>query len=207
MALRDFGISHNLTPDDYIPPELIELTHQVLTPEQFEELCSEYTDLRLELTSTGELIIMPGTGFGTGRRNSNLTYQLEAWARMDGTGACCDSGVVFVLPNGACRSPDGSWVKREKFEHLTSEEQERFGRFPPDFVVELRSQSDRLTPLRNKMLEWIENGVSLAWLIDPFKRKVYVYRPNEEVIILDNPESVSGGPLLPGFTLNMTELW
>jgi Uma2 family endonuclease len=208
MALRDFGMSHNLISSaDYIPPELIALTHQVVTPEQFEELCSEYTELRLELTSTGEIVIMPLTGFETGRRNSNLTYQVDAWTRLDGTGVCCDSNTAFVLPNNACRSPDTSWVKREKFEHLTADERERFARFSPDFVVELRSHSDRLTPLRNKMLEWIENGVSLGWLIDPFKRKVYVYRPNEELVILDNPETVSGDPLLPGFTLNLTELW
>ncbi|HEU4508233.1 MAG TPA: Uma2 family endonuclease [Pyrinomonadaceae bacterium] len=201
-------MSHNLTSSDYYsPPELIALTHEVLTPEQFEELCAEYSDLRLELTSTGELIIMPGTGFETGVRNADLTSQLSVWTKKDGTGVCCDSGVIFVLPNGACRSPDASWVRREKFEHLTTEERERFGRFSPDFVVELRSQSDRLTELRNKMLEWIENGVSLGWLIDPYKRKVYVYRPNEELIILDNPETISGDPLLPGFTLNLTELW
>ena len=208
MELTSFGVSHNLTPsdDDYIPPELIGL-REPITPEQFEELCSRNRKLRLELTSTGELIIMPPTGFETSRRNSNLTYQLEAWSRMDGTGVCCDSGVIFVLPNGACRSPDASWIKREKFEHLTKDERERFGRFSPDFVVELRSRSDRLTQLRNKMLEWIENGVSLGWLIDSFKRKVYVYRPNEELIIMDNPETVSGDPLLPGFTLNLTELW
>ena len=209
MELTSFEVSHNLTPsdDDYIPPELVELTHQVVTPEQFEELCSEYTELRLELTSTGELIIMPPTGFETGVRNADLTYQIMAWTKKDGSGVCFDSSTGFILPNGACRSPDGSWVKRENFEHLTADERERFARFAPDFVVELRSHSDRLTQLRNKMLEWIENGVSLGWLIDPFKRKVYVYRPNEKLIILDNPETVSGDPLLPGFTLNLTELW
>ncbi|HEX5876194.1 MAG TPA: Uma2 family endonuclease [Pyrinomonadaceae bacterium] len=201
-------MSRNLTSaDPCIPPELIALTHQVFTPEQFEELCAEYTELPLELTSTGEIVIMPLTGVETGRRNANLTYQLELWSRTDSTGFCCDSNTAFVLPNNACRSPDAAWVKREKLEHLTKDERERFGRFSPDFVVELRSRSDRLTELRNKMLEWIENGVSLAWLIDPFKRKVYVYRPNEELVILDNPESVSGDPLLPGFTLDLTELW
>ena len=207
MELTRSGMSHNLTPsDDYIPPELIGLRGPI-TPDQFEELCSLNRKLRLELTSTGELIIMPPTGAETGRRNSNLTYQLEAWARTDGTGVCFGCDTMFVLPNGACRSPDASWFKREKYEHLTRDERERFGRFSPDFVVELRSHSDRLTELRSKMLEWIENGASLGWLIDPFKRKVYVYQPNEEVIILDNPETVSGDPLLPGFKLNLTELW
>ena len=207
MALRDFGMSHNPTRSDYyIPPELMDL-REPITPEQFEELCGLNRKLRLELTSTGEVIIMPPTGADTGRRNSSLTFQLELWARTDGTGVCFGCDTAFVLSNGACRSPDAAWVKREKFEHLTTDERKRFARFSADFVVELRSKSDRLTELRNKMLEWIENGASLGWLIDPFKRKVYVYQPNEEVIILDNPETVSGDPLLPGFTLNLTELW
>lgn len=207
MALRDFGMSHDPTRSDYyIPPELIGLRGPI-TPEQFEELCSLNRKLRLELTSTGEVIIMPPTGADSGRRNSSLTFQLELWARTDGSGVCFDSSTGFVLRNGACRSPDTAWVKREKFEQLTTDERKRFARFSADFVVELRSDSDTLTELRDKMLEWIENGVSLGWLIDPLKRKVYVYRPNEEVIILDNPETVSGDPLLPGFALNMTELW
>lgn len=207
MALSDIRMSHNLTPsDDYIPPELIGL-REPITPDQFEELCRLNRKLRLELTSTGEVVIMPPTGAETGVRSADLTYQLMAWTRKDGTGVCFGCDTMFILPNNACRSPDVAWVKREKFEHLTAEERERFARFSPDFVVELRSHSDRLTELRNKMLEWIENGVSLGWLIDPFKRKVYVYRPNEEIIILDNPETVSGDPLLPGFTLNLTELW
>jgi Uma2 family endonuclease len=207
MELTRFGVSHNLTTsDDDIPPELIGL-REPMTPEQFEEICSQHRKLRLELTSTGELIIMPPTGFETSRRNSNLIYQLEAWARTDGSGVCCDSAVIFVLSNGACRSPDASWVKREKFEHLTKEEKERFGRFSPDFVIELRSRTDRLPPLRNKMVEYMENGASLGWLIDPFERRVYVYQPHQDPAILENPETVSGEPLLPGFTLNVTELW
>ncbi len=207
MALRDFGMSHDPTRSDYyIPPELIGLRGPI-TPEQFEELCSLNRKLRLELTSTGEVIIMPPIGADSGMRNADLIYQLMAWTKKDGTGVCFSCDTMFVLSNGACRSPDAAWVKREKFEHLTADERKRFARFSADFVAELRSASDTLTELRNKMLEWIENGVSLGWLIDPYKRKVYVYRPNEELIILDNPETVSGDPLLPGFTLNLTELW
>ena len=201
-------MSQNLTQaDEYIPPELIELTHQSITPEQFERLCAEYTDLRLELTSTGELIVMPPTGFKTGRRNSNLTYQLEAWARTDGIGLCVDSSTGFALPNGAIRSPDAAWVKREKCDSLTEQQMERFVPLCPDFVVELRSRSDSLTQVRAKMVEYLENGASLGWLIDPFKRQVYIYQPDRELVILENPETVSGDPLLPGFTLNVTELW
>ena len=201
-------MAHNLTQaDEYIPPELIGLTHQFVTAEQFKKLCRTYSDLRLELTSTGELIVMPGTGFETGVRNANLTSQLAVWTTKDGSGFCCDSGTIFALPNGAMRSPDASWVRREKLDRLTEQERERFGPFCPDFVVELRSPSDRLTQVRGKMLEYIENGALLGWLIDPFERCVYVYKPDQEVVILENPETVSGEPLLPGFTLNLTALW
>jgi Uma2 family endonuclease len=203
-------MARNLTQikdDAYIPPELIALTHEPVTPEQFEELCREYRKLRLELTSTGELIVMPPAGSQTGRRNAHLTYQLEAWCRQDGTGVSFASCAGFTLPNGAIRSPDASWIKREKWDSLTEQQKERFGPFCPDFVAELSSPSDRLSELRNKMVEYMENGASLGWLIDPLKRQVYVYRPNEEVVILENPEIVSGDPLLPGFKLDLTQIW
>ncbi|HKP82140.1 MAG TPA: Uma2 family endonuclease [Pyrinomonadaceae bacterium] len=200
-------MARNLTqPDAHIPPDLIGLTQSV-TPEQFERLCQEYRDLRLELTSTGELIVMPGTGFQTGRRNSNLTYQLTAWTIKDDSGVCCDSSTIFALPNGARRSPDASWVEREKLDSLSERQKEGFAPICPEFVVELRSPSDSLPTLHSKMLEYIANGASLGWLIDPFKRRVYVYRPDEELVTLENPEVVSGDPLLPGFKLKMDELW
>ena len=200
-------MAHNLTqPDALIPPDLIGLTHTV-TPEQFERLCRKYSELRLELTSTGELIVMPGSGFETGRRNSNLTYQLTAWTMKDGSGVCCDSSTIFALPNGARRSPDASWVKREKVDGLSERQKKGFAPICPDFVAELRSESDSLASLQRKMLEYIANGASLGWLIDPLKRRVYVYRPNEELLVLENPQVVSGDPLLPGFVLEMQRLW
>ena len=201
-------MAHNLTQtDEHIPAELMELTHQSVTPEQFEQLCVEYSELRFELTSTGELIVMPPTGFETGRRNSNLTYQLEAWARTDGTGICFGSSAGFTLPNGAIRSPDASWAKRDQWELLANEQRKGFGPFCPDFVVELRSVSDRLPALREKMVEYLENGASLGWLIDPIERRVCIYRPAQEPLILENPETVSGDPKLAAFTLHVTELW
>jgi len=201
-------MAHNLTQaDEFIPAELIELTHQLVTPEQFEELCIEYDELRLELTSTGELIVMPGTGGRTGARNANLTIQLGVWALKDGTGISFDSSTMFALPNGARRSPDGSWVKRERWDSLTARQKDGFVPMCPDFVVELRSPSDRLTKLRAKMVEYVENGASLGWLIDPLERRVYVYQPDREPVVLVDPVSVSADPLLPGFTLNATELW
>jgi len=196
-----------ITPDEYIPRELVELTHRSVTPEQFERLCSEYSDWRLELTSSGELIVMPGTGGLTGIRNSNLTYQLEAWSQIDGTGVCFDSSTIFALPNQARRLPDASWVKRERWDSLTERQQETFPPICPDFVVELRSPTDRLPTLCDKMLEYLENGALLGWLIDPFEFRVYVFRPDHELVILENPDTVSADPLLPGFTLNVMKLW
>lgn len=200
-------MAHNLTQaDEYLPPELIGLCDPI-TPEQFEELCRKYTELRLELTSTGELVIMPPTGSETSVRNADLTVQLGVWTKRDGTGVCFESSNMFALPSGARRSPDASWCTREKWESLTRRQKQGFAPICPDFVVELRSPSDRLPQLRNKMVEYIENGASLGWLIDPLEFRVYVYRPNHEVEILEHPESVSGDPLLPGFTLNLVELW
>jgi Uma2 family endonuclease len=202
-------MARNLTQldDAYIPPELLVLMHGTVTPEQFEQLCAEYDTWRLELTSTGELIVMPGTSLRTGRRNSNLTRQLDEWTEKDGTGVCFDSSAMFTLPNNAKRSPDASWVRRQKWESLSEAQQDSFSPICPDFVVELRSKTDRLPDLLKKMSEYIANGTSLGWLIDPHKRRVYVYRPENEVVILDKPDKVSGEPLLPGFELDLTKLW
>jgi Uma2 family endonuclease len=207
--MKSFPLTHNLThaDDAYIPPELIDLTHQLVTPKQFEQLCARYRELRLELTSTGELIVMTGTGGETGRSNADLTYQLVVWTKRDATGVCFDSSTMFALPNDSRRSPDASWIRRDRWDSLTPRQKKRFVPLCPDFVAELRSPSDRLPVLFDKMSEYIANGASLGWLIDPSTRRVYVYRPNEEVVLLENPQSVSGEPLLPGFTLNLTELW
>ena len=207
--INRFPTAHHLTRTDdaYIPPELIALTHRTVTPEQFEQLCAEYDDWRLELTSTGELIVMPGTSLRTGRRNANLTAQLTVWTEKDATGVCFDSSAILTLPNKARRSPDASWVRREKWDSLSETQQDSFAPICPDFVVELRSRSDRLRVLLNKMSEYVSNGVSLGWLIDPYKRQVYVYRPYNEIAILNNSETLSGDPLLPGFKLDLTKLW
>ena len=201
-------MAHNLThADEYIPAELIGLMDQFVTPEQFEELCRKYSELRLELTSTGELIVMPPTGSETSVSNADLTSQLRVWTKKDGSGICFESSNMFALPSGARRSPDASWIKREKWESLTKRQKQGFAPLCPDFVVELRSLTDRLTTLRKKMVEYIENGVSLGWLIDPLEFRVYVYTPHHEVVILESPESVSADPLLPGFTLNLIDIW
>ena len=140
-------------------------------------------------------------------RNSDLNCQLGIWTINDGTGVCFDSSTGFTLPNNACRSPDASWVRREKWDSLSERQQKGFAPICPDFVAELRSESDSLASLQRKMLEYIANGASLGWLIDPLKHRVYVYRPNEELLVLENPEVVSGDPLLPGLELKTDGLW
>ena len=188
-------------------PFTVNLKSIRLTSAQFEQLCRDNRDLRLELTFEGELIVMPPAGSKTGLRNARLNQRLANWADIDGTGLCFDSSTGFVLPNGAKYSPDSAWIRRSRWDALTNQQQEGFAPLCPDFVVELRSQSDSLSRLQNKMQEYIENGAQLGWLIDPLKRQVYVYRHEHEVEVLTDPEVVSGNPLLQGFTLQLAELW
>ncbi len=178
-----------------------------LSEDEFFEFCMLNKDLRIELTGAGDLIIMSPTGGKTGIRNFELIGSFWTWTKQDGTGKGFDSSTVFSLPNGAKRSPDLSWVRNERWNQLSEREQERFPPLCPDFVVELRSKSDSLRVLRNKMQEYIENGAQLGWLIDPFKKKVYVYRPQMAVEVFDNPSNISGEPLLRGFTLDVHSLW
>src|ERR671938_1848065 len=150
-----------------------------LTDEQFLQLCADNEDLRLELTAAGELVIMPPTGLMTGWRNSRLTQRLATWAEQDGTGLAFDSSTLFTLPNGAKRSPDASWVRRNRWEALSGEQREGIGPFCPDFVSDLRSPSDRISTLQDKMAEYIDHGAQLGWLIDPYDRRGHIYRPGQ----------------------------
>ena len=192
---------------EFSAPLKLKVRATCLTAEQFARLCQENPDLRIELSAQGELLIMPPTGAGTGRRNSRLTRHLDTWAEADGTGVAYDSSSMFTLPNGAVRSPDASWVQRARWEALSPEQQEGFAPLCPDFVVELRSPSDRLSELQEKMLKYIDNGTHLGWLIDPSDKRVYLYRAGQSVEVLDDPALLSGDPVLPGFTLPVHELW
>ncbi len=178
-----------------------------INDDEFEIFCRHNPDVEIELTKEGELVIMPPTGGETGIRNFSLIGLFFNWVEKDQSGIAFDSSTVFKLPNGAKRSPDLSWIKNERWETLSKDERVKFPPLCPDFVVELRSPSDSLKNLQNKMSEYLENGASLGWLIDPSERKVYVYRPNVEMEILENPTEVSGEPLLENFTLTMTKIW
>lgn len=178
-----------------------------ISDEHFEEICRKNRNLRIEQTSEGELIIMPPTLPDTGWRNSDLNTDVNIWNRKSKNGIVFDSSTYFTLPNGARRSPDVTWLRREKWEKLTAEQRKKVSRIIPDFVIELRSSSDSLKSLQDKMQEYIENGVSLGWLIDPQKRKVHIYRENGKTEILDNPETVSGEDVLQGFELKVIDIW
>jgi Uma2 family endonuclease len=183
-------------------PQTFKVTH-----EQFQQIAAVNRDLRLERTATGELIVMPPTGSDTGKRNLDIEGQVWLWNRQTKLGVAFNSSTGFQLPNGADRSPDASWVKLERWQTLTAKEQEGFAPICPDFVVELRSKSDNMEPLREKMREYIANGARLGWLIDRKNKKVEIYRHDRDVEILDNPSTVSGEDVLPGFILDLTDVW
>ena len=191
-----------------ILPIVLELSPLIeLTEEQFAEFCSLNRDLHIERTSTGELEIMAPAFSETGNRQSKITTQLEIWTSRDGSGMAFAPPAGFTLPNGAIREPDASWIARSRLAALTPEQRSGFYDICPDFVAELRSDTDPLGVLRAKMREYMDNGARLGLLIDPQERRVYIYRPDSEVETLENPESVSADPVLPGFTLDLTEVW
>ena len=182
--------------------------HLQMTDDQFFEFCQINRDFRIERNQLGELIIMPPTGGTTSNRNFSIAGHLYIWSEQDGTGICFDSNGGFKLSTGAERSPDASWMKLSRWNTLSQEEQDKFVPICPDFIIELRSPSDNLKPLQEKMAEYMkEPGIQLGWLIDRKNRKVYIYRPNQAVEILDNPATISGEPVLPGFILNLSKVW
>ena len=178
-----------------------------LTEDQFFAFCQANQDLRIERTSSGDIIIMPPEGGGSGYRSSELVAQLRNWARHDRSGVAFGSSTGFMLPNGAVRSPAAAWVRKERLRPLNLEQKEKFLPLCPDFVAEVRSPSDRLADQRGKMTEYLENGARLGWLLDPQARDVYVYRPGARVQRLRNPGAVAAGQELPGFVLDVAAIW
>jgi Uma2 family endonuclease len=191
-----------------IPLEIPDSIALQVTPEQFEVLAIANQDLQLERTAQGELIVNPPTGGESGKRNLKISVQFGNWVEEnEELGEGFDSSTGFTLPDGAIRSPDASWVSRERWESLTPEQKKGFVPLCPDFVIELRSESDSLATLQTKMCEYIDNGTRLGWLIDPRNRRVEIYRPATEVEGLVNPIALSGEEVLPGFILNLKRVW
>ncbi len=179
-----------------------------VTQEQFAALAASNRELQLERTAKGELIVNPPTGWETGKRNWSISGELYIWWRNAGEpGEAFDCSTGFILPNGANRSPDASWISQERWDALTDAQKGTFPNICPDFVVELRSGYDALKPLQEKMQEYMENGAKLGWLIDPQSKIVEVYRAGLAVEILSNPTELSGEEVLPGFVLNMRRVW
>jgi Uma2 family endonuclease len=174
-----------------------------LTDRLFLRLCGANPDLRLERTADGGLIIMPPAGSDTGGRNLKISQQLANWVDSSGLGIAFDSSTGFTLPNGAIRSPDASWVERDRWDALTPDEQRGFAPLCPDFVVELRSPTDRLGEVRKKMREYRAQGARLGWLIDPKRKVVEIYRPSRRAEHLTAPATLSGEDVLPGFILSL----
>jgi Uma2 family endonuclease len=195
-----------LTLDEAFLPAT--LTAPPMTDEQFAEFCAEHPDLWFETTAEGELIVMPANFPFTGSQNQEIGAQLRNWARIDGRGVAVDSSGGFVLPNGARRSPDASWMPKSELRQLNQQTRRRaYWHFCPAFVIELRSHSDRLRTLRAKMREYIENGAQLGWMIDPETETVEVYRPGREPELLADLESLAGEGPVDGFVLDLRTVW
>lgn len=178
-----------------------------LSDAELYELCAGNPELRIERTAEGNLIVMTPAGGASGHRNLEIAAALAVWSRRDGTGVGFDSSAGFLLPNGAMRAPDAAWVLRSRLEPLSTEAKERFLPLCPDFVIELKSPSDRLSDLQAKMEEYRANGARLGWLVDPQERQVHVYRPGRAVEVLRDPAKVLGDPELPGFVLDLEPVW
>ena len=198
------------TPENQILPLNLPLSIGLyVTQEQFAILAVANRDLKLERNARGELIVNPPTGWETGQRNLSISGQLYRWyEENENLGKAFDSSTGFILPNGATRSPDASWVSAAKWNALTAQQKrETFAPVCPDFVVELRSGTDNLKPLQEKMTEYMENGAKLGWLIDPKRKRVEVYREGKPVEVLDQPSELSGEAVLPDFVLKMHRIW
>ena len=178
-----------------------------LTDERLYLLCQANRELRFERTPQGELLLTAPTAGETGRRNAKLTQHLANWADMDGSGLVFDSSTGFVLPNGAMRSPDAAWLRHSRWESLRPDQKQTFIPLCPDFVIELHSGTDSLQALQDKLQEYLQNGALLGWLIDPLYRRVYVYRPGVPVERLEKVNAISGDPELPGFVLDLSQVW
>ena len=178
-----------------------------MSDEEFMRFCTANEPMRLEREPDGEITVMSPSGFETGRINSRITRLLDEWAETDGRGTVTDSNGGYALPDGSVRAPDAAWIKFGKVQPLSEEQQAGFPPVSPDFVIELRSPSDKPADLRRKMQWWLDNGVELGWLIDPYEKSVTIYRPGAEPEEHVNPTSVQGTGPVAGFELVLSRIW
>jgi len=195
-----------MTPFDW-PAQILLHLGAKMTDDEFFRFCDLNGNFRFERTSSGDLVIMTPTGGGSGHRNAKLTSRIDAWAEREGSGLVFDSSTQFKLPNGAIRSPDTSWILNSRWETLPEEDRERVAEIVPDFAADLRSPSDSLRGLQEKMLEYMEVGVRLGLLIDPHQKVAYLYRPGQDVERIDDPNTIDLSPELPGCKLKMRGIW
>ncbi len=183
------------------------INHPPMSDEDFAEFCSEHPDLFFEMTADGEIVIMPPPYTLTGVRCSEINGQLWYWNRMAQRGASVEATGGFVLPSGARRSPDAALTTHRRIVKVSAREMGRFWHVCPNFVVELKSDHDRLRAVRAKMREWIENGVELGWLIDPDRRAVEVFRAEAPPEILLGIDTIAGEGPVEGFVLDLKPVW
>ena len=195
LALNEIDLPIRLIPE------------RPLSDEELMRFCAANETLRVEREPNGEILVMTPAGFGTGKINGRITRCLVEWADADGRGAVTDSNGGYTLPDGSMRAPDAAWVRNDRWQALSEEDQSRFAPICPDFVIELRSPSDRLPDLQAKMEQWIANGAEVAWLIDPIEKAVTIYRPGDEPAVLTHPTSVQGTGPIAGFELVMSRIW
>lgn len=198
-------------PEEYFEDSnnlILDISFLGITDDIFYEVCERNQDYRFEMNADGKLVVLSYSTLEASRKKAKLNFQLRDWTKKDSVGIAFGSDGMFTMPNGAKRAPDAFWITKERYFALSeTEREEKFARIVPDFVIELRSKSDGIKKLKNKMLEYIENGVRLGWLIDPYEKRVYIYRGNGEIEILENPALVSGEDVLNGFELDLTEIW
>jgi Uma2 family endonuclease len=182
---------------------ILNIKNVELSDDQFYQLCQINEYYKFEQTAKDELIILPPSNLITGNREAELNGNLMIWNRQTKLGKVFSSSTVFTLPNGGKRSPDVAWIANERWDSLTIQEKEKFAKICPDSVIELRSRTDSLSQLQEKMQEYLNSGLRLGWLIDPQNQQVEIYRQNQSVEIVSLPTSLSGENVLPGFILEL----
>jgi Uma2 family endonuclease len=185
---------------------ILDLQSVGLTDDQFDRLCCDNSDFQIEMTADKQLIIMSPCFPETDRQNTRITQRLANWTEQDGTGVCFGPSAGFTLPNGAKRSPDAAWIRKSRWNRLTKEEKHTMTAICPDFVLELRSISNRLSELQEKMEEYIANGAKLGWLIDPIDNRATIYRTGQPPQVIENPAIIIGDPILKGFQFDFREI-